>query len=229
MANIKENTPAEDPHTEKTVGMYDAIPGVFAGHFAGFRSTVPDIELAHNLAAVPLGESQVVEIGCGDGRDAEAAFVPNSAAYTGYDPSRGLLEIARARFPGARADMFQVGYAQTTDYPEDTDIMMAVNSVLHVPKHDLPAMYEHVRSGLRLGGIFYAITKVEDKDNTEVYHDEFEDSNGNKVTGERVFYHHSTDTLGGLAVKAGLEVVYSARTPIEAKPWDWYALGLAKA
>jgi predicted TPR repeat methyltransferase len=229
MTNIEESTSAKDPSTKKTVGMYDAIPEIFAGHFAGFRSTLPDIELAHNLAAVPLGESQVVEIGCGDGRDAEAAFVPNSAAYTGYDPSRGLLEIARARFPGGRADMFQEGYAQSTNYPNDTDIMMAVNSVLHVPEQDLPAMYEQVRNGLRLGGIFYAITKVEDKDNVEVYHDKFEDADGNTVTGERVFYHHSTDTLGGLAVKAGLKVIYSERTPVETKPWDWYALGLAKA
>jgi SAM-dependent methyltransferase len=215
--------------TQKTVAMYDRLPDVFASHFAGFRSTVPDIQRAHRLANVAVGESAVVEIGCGDGRDAEHAFVPNSAVYAGYDPSEGLLEIARARFPGARPDMFQKGYAQTTDYPKDTDIMVAVNSVLHVPGHDLPAMYERVREGLRFGGIFYAITKIEDADNTEVYHDQFRDTEGIRVEGERVFYHHSIDTLGGLAVKAGLEVVYSERTPVEAKQWDWYTFGVAKA
>ena len=214
-----------DPASRKTVEMYDRIPQVFSGHFAGFRSCVPDITRAHELADVPVGESQVVEIGCGDGRDAETAFVPHSATYNGYDPSAGLLDIARSRFPGAPEDMFRVGYAQTTDYPGDRDIMIAVNSILHVPPHDLPDMYSRIAAGLRRGGVFYGITKVEDGGDggVEVYHDDFDG-----VQGERVFYHHSPDALARLATRAGLVLAYDQRTAVETKPWDWYSFGVTK-
>lgn len=214
-----------------TVSMYDRIPKVFAGHFAGFRSTVPDIRTAHQLAGVPLGESQVIEIGCGDGRDAQTAFVPNSESYVGYDPSEGLLDLARARFPGADPSKvrFQPGYAQTTEYPEDTDIAMSVCSILHVPAADLSPAFERVREGLRPGGILYLITKTEQRDNTETYHDDFTDDEGNHVTGEREFYHHSPDTLSEAAKKAGMTVVHNVITPVETKPWDWLQFGAVKS
>jgi hypothetical protein len=212
-----------DPASLDTVKMYDRIPGTFAGHFAGFRSTLPDIQRAHDLAGVPVGESQVVEIGCGDGRDAENYFVPNAGTYVGYDPSEGLLDIARNRFPDAPKDMFRVGYAQTTDYPEGTDIMMSVNSVLHVPRHDLPEMFERVAVGLREDGVFYGITKAEEDGAVEVYHDDFDG-----VTGERTFYHHTPDALTEYAGKAGLGLVFAEITPVPTKTWDWYSFAVAK-
>jgi trans-aconitate methyltransferase len=211
------------PAALETVGMYDRIPETFARHFAGDRSHVPDIKLAHQLAGVALGESQVVEIGCGDGRDAETAFVPNSGTYNGYDPSEGLLTLAKARFPDRSEDMFRQGYAQTTDYPLDRDIMFAVNSILHVPKYDLGDMYDRIAEGLRRGGVFYAITKVEDKDRTEVYHDDFDG-----VKGERTFYHHSPQTLAKMAIHSGLRLAYSQRTAVENKSWDWYTFAVDK-
>lgn len=224
------NSPLDKANVS-TVDMYNRIPKIFAGHFAGFRSTLPDFELAHRLAGVPLGESRAVEIGCGDGRDAQDTFVPNSAAYTGYDPSEGLLELARARFQGADpAEVrFEQGYAQTTDYPEDTDIAMSVCSILHVPRRDLKPAFERVREGLRLGGVFYLITKTEVKDSTETYHDDFVDESGNHVTGERMFYHHSPETLSETAKKVGMVVVHDAITPVDTKLWDWLQFAVTKA
>lgn len=204
--------------------MYNKIPKAFANHFSGFRSTRPDIALAHRLAGISEGESQVVEIGCGDGRDAENAFVPAAARYIGYDPSAGLLDLARARFPGAPDDMFRLGYAQTTDYPEGTDIMVSINSILHVPKADLPATFERAREGLRTAGVLYVVTKTEPTDETEVYHDDF-----NGVKGERTFYHHSLQTLATIATEqAGLHIVHQEITPVEAKSWDWLAFAVQK-
>lgn len=210
--------------TANTVAMYDEIPETFAGHFANFRSTVPDITIAHELAGVPFGESQVVEIGCGDGRDAETAFVPAARQYTGFDPSKGLLEIARRRFPKGRPDMFQEGYAQSTDYPEDTDVAMSINSVLHVPTGDLPDMFDNVGESLSKEGVLWVVTKVEPQDSVEVYHDDF-----NGVTGERTFYHHSFDTMTRVAEKAGLTVVRASLEAVPTKVWDWGTIAFQKS
>lgn len=84
-------------------------------------------------------------------------------------------------------------------------------------------MYDRIAAGLRRSGIFYAITKVEDEDKVEVYHDDFDG-----VTGERTFYHHSPETLAVSAGKAGLVVVHSERTAVGSKPWDSYTFAVAK-
>lgn len=216
--------------TAATVAMYDAIPDVLAGHFSNFRSlpgihtAMEDLVLVHELAGVPLGESSMVEIGPGDGRDAET-FVPNVANYVGIGPSEGELELARNRFPDAPKDMFRVGYAQSAEYPEDTDLMMSVNSVLHVPGHDLTAMSERVRDGLRMGGVLHLITKIEDVDGVEEYPDNFP---GTESLRGRTFYHHSPETLTRAAGKAGLTLVHYERKLNAQKPWDWGMFAYAK-
>lgn len=219
-----------DEATHATVAMYDAIPDTLAGHFSNFRTlpgihtAMDDLRLAHELAGVPLGESSMVEIGPGDGRDAET-FVPNVAQYVGIGPSEGELELARQRFPDAPRDMFRIGYAQTADYPADTDLMMSVNSLLHVPGRDLDAMSERVRDGLRMGGVLHLITKIEDEDTAEEYPDNFPGTEG--LRG-RTFYHHSPVTLSRAAGKAGLTLVHFERKLNGQKPWDWGMFAYAK-
>lgn len=220
-----------DAETAATVGMYDAIPDILAGHFSNFRSlpgihsAMEDLVLVHELAGVPLGKSSMVEIGPGDGRDAET-FVPNVAQYVGIGPSDGELELARKRFPDAPADMFRVGFAQSAEYPVDTDLMMSVNSVLHVPGRDLAAMSERIRDGLRMGGVLHLITKIEDEDSAEQYPDNFP---GTERLEGRTFYHHSPETLTRAAGKAGLTLVHYERKLNAQKPWDWGMFAYAKS
>ena len=219
-----------DLATIATVNMYDAIPGTLAAHFSNFRSlpgihtAFEDLVTVHELAGVPLGESSMVEIGPGDGRDAET-FVPNVARYVGIGPSEGELELARQRFPEYPRDMFRLGYAQTADYPEDMDLMMSVNSVLHVPQRDLEAMTERIRHGLRMGGVFHLITKIEDAYKVEEYPDNFP---GTEALQGRTFYHHTPETLTQAAGKAGLTLVRYERKLNDQKPWDWGMFAYAK-
>lgn len=229
---VQENGLIEvtDAETIATVAMYNAAPDTLAGHFSNFRSlpgiypALHDLQLAHDLAGVPLGESSMVEIGPGDGRDAET-FVPNVARYIGIGPSEGELELARKRFPGAPEDMFRLGYAQTAEYPEDTDLMMSVNTVLHVPGRDLAAMSERVRDGLRMGGVLHLITKIEDVDGVEEYPDNFP---GTESLRGRTFFHHSPETLTRAAGRAGLTLVHYERKLNAQKPWDWGMFAYAK-
>lgn len=216
--------------TVATVNMYDAIPGTLAAHFSNFRSlpgihtALEDLVLVQGLAGVPLGEGSMVEIGPGDGRDAES-FVPNVTRYVGIGPAEGELELARQRFPDAPQDMFRVGFAQTADYPVDTDFMMSVNSVLHVPQRDLDAMNERIRHGLRMGGVLHLITKIEDRYKEEEYPDNFP---GTEAMRGRTFFHHTPEALTRAAGCAGLTLVHYDRKLNGAKPWDWGIFAYAK-
>lgn len=55
------------------------------------------------LALEPLNVNQlnVVELGCGTGRNYERVRHPNAASYTGFDQSEGMLKIAKDQYPAA--------------------------------------------------------------------------------------------------------------------------------
>ena len=230
---IQENglwVPGADEETQATVAVYRTIPTRLAQHFENFRtlpgihSALEDLTLAHELADVPLGKSSMVELAPGDGRDA-VTFVPNVRHYVGIGPADEELEIARSHFPDAPEDMFRVGYAQTAELPEDTDVVMFVNGVLHVPGRDLEAMNERVRYGLRMGGVFHLITKTEDKDAVHEYPDDFP---GTEDMRGRTFYHHSPETLTNAASKAGLVLVHHELIVNDQKDWDWGIFAYSK-
>ncbi|WP_420595214.1 class I SAM-dependent methyltransferase [Deinococcus sp.] len=63
----------------------------------------PDPELTYNLMLADLLENRpnVLEAGCGGGRDA-ARFSPLASSWKGYDREPGFLETARQRVPASR-------------------------------------------------------------------------------------------------------------------------------
>jgi SAM-dependent methyltransferase len=68
--------------------------------FGGFaRGAAP--ELVRRLRAASIAVSSVVEVGCGAG-PLSAELVKSGFEVTGVDVSAALLEIARAKVPGAR-------------------------------------------------------------------------------------------------------------------------------
>lgn len=219
MAMIEQYNP--DAAVVATVAMYDQIPGVLGGHFAKFRelpgihSALDDMRTSHRYADVPLGESSLVEIGPGDGRDAVEAFVPYSDMYTGFGPAKGENDIARKRvserYPNLSeeelARMFQLGFAQSADYPEDVDVTHAVNSfTVHTPFNELPSAFDRIGESLRQGGVLHLLTKAATKDLVEYNPGEkFEGAEGMEP---RTFYVPSIDTLQAAIDKARLTVVH---------------------
>lgn len=197
-----------DWNTE-TIETYDKSAKELAEYFKGIGARTEDIERAIELAHAG-SKARVVEIGCGDGRDAEE-IVPRVAFYEGYDPSEGLLEIARKRLPGTS---FIKADALTYNYPENLDVVYAFASLLHVDKTDFKRALEKIAAALRTGGIAYISLKERPAYEAEVREDEF---------GKRMFYYYHPTVVKALAEDL-FEPVHEAHYTIGHGKWFRIAL-----
>lgn len=127
-------------------------------------------------------DAKVVEIGCGDGRDAEE-IIKRTAWYEGFDPSEGLLRLARKKLPHAR---FVKTDASAYEYAPDLDVVFAFASLLHVDMEEFNHVLDKVRRALKPGGIFYVSLKEK-----PAYHEEAKQD----MFGERMFYYYSVDDI----------------------------------
>lgn len=196
---------------DKTVSTYDNSAIGLAKKFRGIGARVYDIDLGLKMAKTKVN-SKVIEIGCGDGRDAEE-IVKRVGYYEGFDPSGGMLEIAKKRLP--HASFVQAG-ALSYVYPENVDVIFAFASLLHVDKKGVESVLKKASQSLRLGGIFYISLKEKPEYTAEVKNDEY---------GERMFYYYNIDLINNLA--GNLFVAeYEDRQKIGNT--DWFTVALKK-
>lgn len=137
-----------------TIETYDRSARALADYFKGIGPRVADIRRGLELACA-ADEARVVEIGCGDGRDA-AEIIPRVRWYEGFDPSQGLLAIAKEKLPEAS---FMLADAFSYTYPNNLDVVFSFASLLHSPKEEVSLVCKKVAASLRIGGIFYISLK----------------------------------------------------------------------
>lgn len=193
----------------KTINTYDRLASELAEYFKGIGARIDDIELGIQLCGAK-DKLQVIEIGCGDGRDA-AEIVPRVSTYVGVDPSEGLLGIARKRLPNTT---FIKACAITYDYPENTDVIYAFASLLHIKKSDMKTALEKANASLRTGGIYYISLKERDDYAEEIKKDKH---------GERMFYYYSPQIIRDLSSQ-WFDVVHEEHQQIGHTPWFTIAL-----
>lgn len=193
----------------KTVSTYDSSASELAEYFKGIGARVDDIKLGIQLCG-SKDNIRVVEIGCGDGRDA-AEIAPRVSAYVGVDPSEGLLEIARKRLPDAT---FVKADALSYVYPENTDVIYAFASLLHINKSDMKQALEKASKCLRSGGIYYISLKERDDYTEEAQSDQY---------GERMFYYYSPSIIRDLSSQ-WFDVVHEEHQQIGHTAWFTIAL-----
>ena len=94
--------------------------------------------------------ARLLEIGAGTGQDS-AYFQAEGFAVVAADLSAAMVERCRAK--GIEAHVMDFLHL---DFPaEEFDAVFAMNCLLHVPNHDLPAVLAAVRAVLRPGGLFF--------------------------------------------------------------------------
>jgi cyclopropane fatty-acyl-phospholipid synthase-like methyltransferase len=133
---------------------YDAI----AERYAEWQPTIkgsPTVQyLERLLAKLPSG-AEVLELGCGNGEPAARIMAENNR-YTGVDLSREQLRRAR--------DLVRVGNFLHADYTalelpnESFDAVVALYTFGHLPREELPAIFDSVALWLRPGGYLLATT-----------------------------------------------------------------------
>lgn len=197
---------------DKTIKTYDDSAKALAAYFKGIGPRVEDIKLGRELAGMPNGEGNAVEIGCGDGRDA-TEIIKEFAKYEGFDPSNGLLTIARQKLPHTS---FVVADALTYHYPLSVDVIYAFASLLHVNKKDFSTVLQNASKSLRQGGIFFISLKEKPKYLEEAKSDEY---------GERMFYYYNPVIVKEMS-QGLFEAVYEDHQVIGKT--EWFTIALKK-
>jgi len=168
---------------------------------------VRGLELAH-----AGDQARVVEIGCGDGRDA-ARIVEKVGWYEGIDPSEQFVKIASDKAPNGS---FKVSDALAYEYPGDIDVVFAFASLLHVNRDDLKLVFSKVHDCLKPEGIFYISLKERPGYTEEVKRDQY---------GERMFYFYNTEEIKAIAGDL-FSVEFEVHHQIAGT--DWFEIALRK-
>lgn len=101
---------------------------------------------------VANGLQHVMELGSGPGRDAQYFMQEHGRCVACLDLSPEMVRICRER--GLEAHLCD--FADGLNVPDaSVDAVYAMNSLLHVPKYDLPGVVESVARAVRPGGLFY--------------------------------------------------------------------------
>ncbi len=173
------------PKDLKTIAVYDKFPKQFSKYFSDIGSRIGDIEKAMSFLN-NKSNIRSIEIGCGSGRDA-AEIIKRVSWYEGFDPSKGLLDIAIKALPQTN---FVLSDALNYQYPQNIDIVYAFASLLHINKADLAEVFKKVYQSLNKGGIFYISLKMRDEYTEEIKKDEY---------GERMFYYYNPKIIKKIA------------------------------
>jgi SAM-dependent methyltransferase len=198
---------------QQTVDTYNKSAKEMAEYFKGIGSREYDVDLSIRLAGSPK-EPKVLEIGCGDGRDAKE-IVKRTPNYVGFDISEELIKLARDKVPGAK---FEVADANTYEYSKGLDVVFAFASLLHLDKDEVKAVLQKVHAALRPGGIFFISLKYSDEYREEVKEDQF---------GTRLFYFYNPKVITELAGD-GYEVANLDKGFITGKKTVWFEIALKK-
>lgn len=194
-----------------TIDTYNKSATELAEYFRGIGPRVKYIDKALTFAGNP-SKPKVIEIGCGDGRDAKD-IVTKSGNYTGFDISEALIELAKKHVPKVR---FEVADAVDFNYPSKLDVVFAFASLLHSDKNEIKVILDKVHKSLRRGGIFYISLK---------WAAEYTDYVKKDIYGTRLFYLYNAELIANLAAE-GYEVADTWRETIGHT--EWFEIALRK-
>ncbi len=162
-----------------TIETYNRTAVEMAQKFNQIGTRVSDIE--HVLSLVDKKNPKILEIGCGNGRDA-AEIIKHTENYLGIDVSSEMIRLAREAVPNAR---FSVADSEMYEFESSIDVIFAFASLLHTPRETLKIIFDRAYTALNPGGVFFISVKYGPYQEI-AKQDEF---------GERYFYLYTPDDL----------------------------------
>ena len=203
MNNIKDKN-------SKTIKAYDNNPQFYADKFESYGIRIEDIDKALKLN--DSGSSRVLELGCGNGRDAEYIIkkvgIDN---YTGIDGSSGLIKIAKGKTPGGQ---FHVKDMRDLDFdPESFGVIFSFASILHVNHEEMENIIERCYKWLKIGGILFISTK----------YGEYKEEKISNLGDEKYYYFYKPEDIEKLCPYKFF-VIYKNVQDIKGQSWFEIAL-----
>lgn len=196
----------------ETVTTYDNSARALARYFMGIGVRSADIDLVFSLAANQYNP-KVLEIGCGDGRDA-IEILKYTRDYTGMDISKGMLEIAKEKVPNTT---FHQADIAEYEFPQNVDVIFSFASLLHSSIDEVKLVFDRAHNALTQGGVFYVSLKYMHTYTQKIKEDEY---------GRRLFYFYNPEELKGLAGDK-YEIAFLDFQKIENT--DWFSIVFVKS
>jgi len=194
---------------QETIDTYNRTASQMADKFRNIGARTEDIERTFSL--LNKTKPSVLEIGCGDGRDAKE-IAKYTDKYLGIDISASMIELAQAHVPEAT---FEIADVETYPFPTELDIIFSFASLLHSDKDAVKGILHRACSNLNQNGIFFISLKRENYQ-SKVKEDEF---------GTRTFYFYQpTDIKQMLDNK--YKVVFEEEQSFQNQ--DWFTIILQK-
>jgi trans-aconitate methyltransferase len=167
---------------QQTVDTYNRSADALARKFNQLERS-SDIHEA--FSHMPKQNPRVVEIGCGNGRDAKG-ILEYTADYEGFDISPAMIALAQEQAPGGT---FKVADLEEYEFERPADIVFAFASLLHSDKSIVKQVFDKVHAALNADGLFFISLKNEPY-TMEHKVDEF---------GTRTFYYYTPQDIKDFA------------------------------
>lgn len=187
----------------ETLATYNTSASQMADKFRNLGCRIDDIE--RGFSYLTKQNPSVLEIGCGDGRDAKE-ILKHTENYLGIDISASMIAIASEYVPKAR---FEVSDIEEYPFPnKDIDIIFAFASLLHSDKESVKQILERAYHALSDKGIFYISLK----------YDTYQEKTITDQFGTRTYFFYTPEDIKELAV--GLyEVIFEESQEFQNQKW----------
>lgn len=186
----------------QTVTTYNTSAQALADKFDALGARKSDISAV--FLSTEINEPVVLEIGCGNGRDAQEIFT-YANNYTGIDVSEKLIELAQKKVPRAK---FEVADIELYSFPKKYDVVFAFASLIHVSKDSFKEILIKIFDALNPGGIARISLKHNAVYAEETKQDEF---------GIRTYYYYSQKDIKELANK--FKIVENETNELGGQTW----------
>ena len=170
------------------------------------------LEALEDLASFLPPRAAVLDLGCGAGIPATRWLSDKGFTVAGVDISARQLDLARKNVPSGtflKADMAEVAFE-----PETFDAVVALHSIIHVPRTEHAALLGRIHRWLGPEGTFLATITVTDYEGSD------EDWEG--WGAPMVWSHYDADTNMAMLREASFEIHYAEpRTGDDGETWLW--------
>lgn len=189
---------------QRTRDTYSKSAASLSEHYDEIGPREGDIDLALALAGNPEN-AVVLELGCGNGRDARA-IMQRTPHYTGIDTCREMIELAGKRAPYGR---FEQADVLNFNYAGPYDVVFAFATLRHLNPDEVTSVLKHVHHSLRPGGILYISSNHADTYRTDARKDKY---------GVREIHYYNPSLLQK-RTPAGLKKVKEIYDMVDGQEW----------
>ena len=191
----------KDVDKQQTIDTYNAQAKAFSDKFtamSGSRAAYLDRFMAE------LPGKTILDVGAGDGAPAQY-LVEKGHSVVCIDLSEAMVDLMKARGLDARVmDLEHMDFAD-----ESFDGVLALSSLMNIPKADMPKVIENISRMLKPGGIFASFITKGEGEGMEP---------DARYDGVRWFSHYSFDELKALLLP-WFDVLSIEDAPTPARPW----------